>query len=123
MQMQFQMQKEIQTQTQLSNTSPISEITSSSYSFLYSIYHFDYALFFFFATLLPSKLKPGRKFKCKCKFNLKCKLKPESCPHPCHVSRHTHTHLVGVIGIEPIQLEALDLQSSPALLLRRTPKY
>ena len=30
-------------------------------------------------------------------------------------------HVVGVIGFEPIQLEAPDLQSGPALPLRRTP--
>ena len=31
--------------------------------------------------------------------------------------------MVGEVGIEPTQREAKDLQSSPALQLRRSPKY
>ncbi len=36
-------------------------------------------------------------------------------------SRISRKSIVGVIGIEPIQHYTLDLQSSPALQLRRTP--
>ena len=39
-----------------------------------------------------------------------------------HTPTHTHIQFVGAIGFEPIQLEAPDLQSGPALQLRRAPK-
>ena len=38
-----------------------------------------------------------------------------------HTQTHTQTPFVGVIGFEPIQTESPDLQSGPALQLRRTP--
>ena len=38
-----------------------------------------------------------------------------------HSNRLSYTRIfVGVVGFEPTQLKALDLQSSPTLLLRRT---
>ena len=38
-----------------------------------------------------------------------------------HTQTHTQTPFVGVIGFEPIQTESPDLQSGPALPLRRAP--